>query len=107
MAWLYLVIAGLFETVWAVGLKYTDGFSRLGPSVLVIVAMAISVGLLSFAMKTLPLGTAYAIWTGIGTLGAVIYGILVWDEPATAVRLLFIAMILGGLIGLKAVASHA
>jgi quaternary ammonium compound-resistance protein SugE len=101
MTWIILILAGLLEVAWAVGLKYTAGFSKLMPSVLTLSAMAGSVGLLGLALRTLPLGTAYAIWTGIGTVGTVIFGILVLDEPASAVRLGCIAMIVGGILGLK------
>ncbi len=105
MAWVYLIIAGLFETVWAVGMKYSEGFTKLYPSLLVAVAMFLSVWLLGLAMRSLPLGTAYAVWTGVGTLGAVIYGIFFFGESADVLRLVFVAMILGGLIGLKAVSA--
>lgn len=105
MAWVYLIIAGLFETVWAVGMKYSEGFTKLYPSALVVVAMFLSVWLLGLAMRSLPLGTAYAVWTGVGTLGAVIYGIFFFGESADVLRLVFVAMILGGLIGLKAVSA--
>ena len=101
MSWIVLFIAGLLEVVWAVGLKYTHGFSRLVPSVITIVAMVVSMALLSWAMKTLPVGTAYAVWTGIGALGAVLVGILLFREPVTAPRLLFMALLLIGIIGLK------
>lgn len=105
MAWVYLIIAGLFETVWAVGMKYSEGFTKLYPSLLVAVAMFLSVWLLGLAMRSLPLGTAYAVWTGVGTLGAVIYGIFFFGESADVLRLVFVVMILGGLIGLKAVSA--
>ncbi len=105
MAWVYLIIAGLFETVWAVGMKYSEGFTKLYPSLLVAAAMFLSVWLLGLAMRSLPLGTAYAVWTGVGTLGAVIYGIFFFGESADVLRLVFVAMILGGLIGLKAVSA--
>ena len=105
MAWVYLIIAGLFETVWAVGMKYSEGFTKLYPSLLVAAAMFLSVWLLGLAMRSLPLGTAYAVWTGAGTLGAVIYGIFFFGESADVLRLVFVAMILGGLIGLKAVSA--
>lgn len=105
MAWVYLIVAGMFETVWAVGMKYSEGFTKLYPSLLVAVAMFLSVWLLGLAMRSLPLGTAYAVWTGIGTLGAVIYGIFFFGESADVLRLIFVAMILGGLIGLKAVSA--
>ena len=101
MNWLILMIAGLFETVWAVGLKYTDGFSRLWPSVFTLAAMAASVWLLSIAMKTLPLGTAYAVWTGIGAVGAVIAGIVFFGDAVTLPRLISVGLIIAGLIGLK------
>lgn len=101
MTWLLLILAGLLEVAWAVGLKYTHGFSRLLPSALTLAAMAGSVGLLGLALRQLPLGTAYAIWTGIGTVGTVIFGIVVLHEPASAARLLCIAMIVGGIVGLK------
>lgn len=101
MAWIILIIAGLFETVWAVALKYSEGFTRLWPSVLTVVAMAISVWLLAVSLKSLPLGTAYAVWTGIGAIGAVIYGIAVFGDPKDLLRILFIIMIFGGIVGLK------
>jgi len=101
MTWIILILAGLLEVTWAVGLKYTEGFTRLMPTVLTLAAMAGSVGLLGLALRTLPLGTAYAIWTGIGTVGTVIFGIIVLDEPASAVRLGCIAMIVAGILGLK------
>lgn len=101
MAWLYLLIAGLFEVAWAIGLKYTDGFTRLAPSVFTVVAMIASFVMLGLALRTLPLGTAYAVWTGIGTLGTVLLGILIFQEPADAVRLACIALIVAGVAGLK------
>jgi quaternary ammonium compound-resistance protein SugE len=103
MAWLYLLLAGLSEVGWAVGLKYTHGFTRTVPSLLTIGSMIVSLGLLGLALKTLPLGTAYAIWTGIGTLGTALLGILLFNEPATTARLLCIALIVAGLVGLKLV----
>jgi quaternary ammonium compound-resistance protein SugE len=106
MVWLVLVAAGLFEIGWAVGLKYTEGFSRLWPSVGTLAAMAISVGLLSWALRSLPVGTAYAIWTGIGAVGTAIAGIVLFGESASAARLLCIAMIGAGIVGLKLVTSH-
>ena len=105
MAWIYLVIAGLFEIGWAIGLKYTDGFTRLYPSVWTIAAMAISVIFLALAMKALPVGTAYAVWTGIGSVGTVILGIYLFGEPATALRLACIGLILAGIVGLKFTAA--
>ncbi|EHB39340.1 multidrug resistance protein, SMR family [Salmonella enterica subsp. enterica serovar Infantis str. SARB27] len=101
MSWIILLIAGLLEVVWAVGLKYTHGFSRLTPSIITITAMVISMALLSWAMKTLPVGTAYAIWTGIGAVGAAITGILLLGESASPARLLSLGLIVAGIIGLK------
>lgn len=103
MAWIYLFAAGLFEIGWAVGMKYTHGFTRLVPSVLTVASMAVSLGLLGLALKTLPLGTAYAIWTGIGTIGTVILGVVLFAEPADAVRLACIGLIVAGILGLKLV----
>ncbi len=105
MDWLILFCAGLLETVWAVGLKYTEGFSKLWPSVFTLAAMGASVWLLSLAMKSLPLGTAYAVWTGIGAVGTVIVGVLFFYEPLTLPRILSVALILAGLIGLKLFSS--
>ncbi|WP_037459713.1 DMT family transporter [Skermanella stibiiresistens] len=105
MAWIYLFLAGVFEIGWALGLKQTAGFTRVVPSVLTIGAMAISLGLLGLALRTLPLGTAYAIWTGIGTLGTVAAGILLHGEPATALRLGCVALIVTGIVGLKLASS--
>jgi quaternary ammonium compound-resistance protein SugE len=99
--WIVLVLAGLLEVVWAVGLKYTEGFTRLVPSAVTLAAMAGSVILLGLALRALPLGTAYAIWTGIGTVGTVIWGIMMLDEPANVARLVCIAMIVLGIAGLK------
>ena len=103
MPWIYLFFAGLFEIGWAVGLKYTHGFTRLMPSVLTVVAMTVSLFLLGLALRSLPLGTAYAIWTGIGTIGTAILGIVLFGEPAAALRLACIAMIASGIVGLKLV----
>jgi quaternary ammonium compound-resistance protein SugE len=105
MAWVILFLAGLSEVGWAVGLKYTEGFTRLVPSVLTIASMAVSFGLLSLALKTLPLGTAYAIWTGIGTIGTALLGIALFGESASAVRLACIALIVAGIAGLKLVSE--
>jgi quaternary ammonium compound-resistance protein SugE len=105
MDWIILFIAGLFETAWAIGLKYTDGFTRLWPSVGTLVAMIISVVLLGYAMKSLPVGTAYAVWTGIGAVGTVILGIVLFSEPVNVGRVVSIALIIAGIIGLKVV-SH-
>ena len=104
MAWIYLFFAGLFEIGWAIGLKYTDGFTRPMPTALTITSMIVSLGLLGLALKTLPVGTAYAIWTGIGTVGTVALGIFLLGEPATALRLGCIALIVAGIVGLKLVA---
>lgn len=101
MAWVILLVAGLFEVTWAIGLKYTEGFSRLWPSVLTLVAMAISVVLLSLALRSIPVGTGYAVWTGIGAVGTAILGIMLFKEPATAARLVCIGLIVAGIIGLK------
>ncbi len=102
MAWAILFVAGLLEVGWAVGLKYTEGFSRLWPSVLTIAAMVASMGLLGLALKTLPVGTAYAVWTGIGAVGTAAFGMLVLGEPATAARIGGIALIAAGIATLKA-----
>jgi quaternary ammonium compound-resistance protein SugE len=101
MAWLYLFVAGLLEIGWAVGLKYTQGFTKVVPSVLTVTAMVGSVLLLGLALKHLPLGTAYAIWTGIGTVGTAVAGMMLLGEPAGAMRLLCIALIVAGIFGLK------
>ena len=105
MAWVLLFIAGLFEVGWAVGLKYTDGFTRLWPSVGTATALVASMVLLASAVRTLPLGTAYAVWTGIGTVGTAILGIVLFREPATAMRLVCITMIVAGIVGLKLASS--
>ncbi|WP_431322316.1 quaternary ammonium compound efflux SMR transporter SugE [Rhizobium sp. YTU87027] len=104
MTWLLLVLAGLFECGWAIGLKYTDGFTRPIPTALTAVSMVISVLLLGIAVKTLPIGTAYAVWTGIGSVGTVLLGIWLLGDAATAPRLLCISMIVAGIAGLKATA---
>lgn len=101
MNWVVLFAAGLFEICWAVGLKYTEGFTRLWPTIGTILAMAISLGLLGIAMKSLPLGTAYAVWVGVGAVGTVLLGILLFGEPADAGRLISLGLIIAGLIGLK------
>jgi quaternary ammonium compound-resistance protein SugE len=103
MAWVILFVAGLLETGWAIGLKYTEGFSRLWPSVWTILAMVLSLILLSHALKSLPIGTAYAVWTGIGAFGTAVLGIVLFGEPATAARLISIGLIVSGIIGLKLV----
>jgi quaternary ammonium compound-resistance protein SugE len=104
MAWVYLVVAGVFEVGWAIGLKYTEGFTRLWPTLGTVGAMVISLGLLGLALKSLPVGTAYAVWTGVGTVGTAILGIALFQEPADAVRLACIGLIVAGIVGLKLVA---
>ncbi len=101
MAWFLLFLAGLFEVAWAIGLKYTEGFTRPIPSALTLAAMVASVVLLGIAMKSLPVGTAYAVWVGVGAVGTAILGIVLFAEPATAGRLLSLALIVAGIIGLK------
>ncbi len=103
MSWLYLFVAGLFEIGWAVGLKYTDGFSRLWPSVFVVISIAFSMVFLAFAIRELPMGTAYAVWTGIGAVGTVIYGIVVFQESSDPLRLICVGLIICGILGLKLV----
>lgn len=105
MAWIILLVAGLCEVVWAVGLKYTDGFTRLVPSVITVIGMVASVWLLAIAMRTLPLGTAYAVWVGIGTVGAFVAGVILFGESLGWLRLASVALIVAGLIGLKVTAS--
>jgi quaternary ammonium compound-resistance protein SugE len=101
MPWILLIAAALFEIVWAMGLKYTEGFTRLWPTVGTVATMIVSVILLAMASKSLPIGTAYAVWTGIGAAGAVIFGIVLFKDPATLVRLACVGMILLGVVGLK------
>jgi quaternary ammonium compound-resistance protein SugE len=101
MHWVILVTAGLFEVGWAIGLKYTEGFTRLWPTVWTVLAMVLSVWLLGIAMKSLPVGTAYSIWVGVGAVGTVILGIVLLDEPANAARFISVALIVAGIIGLK------
>ena len=101
MPWIILVLAGLFEVGWAIGLKYTDGFTKLWPTVGTVAAMAISLGLLGIAMKSLPVGTAYAIWVGVGAVGTVILGIVLFNEPTNPLRLVSVGLIVAGLVGLK------
>lgn len=101
MAWLLLVIAGLLEVGWAIGLKYTEGFTRLWPSLLTAGAMILSIVLLGIAMKSLPVGTAYAVWVGVGAVGTAILGIVLFAEPATAGRLVSLGLIVAGIVGLK------
>ena len=106
MSWLFLFLAGLFEIGWAVGLKQTAGFTRLVPSLLTVASMIVSLGLLGLALKTLPLGTAYAIWVGIGTIGTVIAGIWLYGEAAGLVRIACVGLIGMGIVGLKLTAAH-
>jgi quaternary ammonium compound-resistance protein SugE len=101
MAWIYLFIAGIFETAWAVGLKYSDGFTKLGPTLFTAVTMIISIYLLALALRTLPVGTGYAVWTGIGAVGTAILGIVLFNESREPARILCIVLIVAGLIGLK------
>ncbi len=101
MNWIVLLIAGLFEIAWAIGLKYSEGFTRLWPTVGTFAAMAISVWMLGIAMKTLPVGTAYAIWVGVGAVGTVILGVVLFDEPVNALRIGSVTLIIAGLVGLK------
>ncbi|MCM3732817.1 quaternary ammonium compound efflux SMR transporter SugE [Fictibacillus nanhaiensis] len=106
MAWIYLFVAGIFEIVWAIGLKYTNGFTKFWPSVVTVVGMIVSFYYLSQATKVLPIGTAYTIWTGIGAAGAVILGIILFNEPKTLLRFMFLAFVITGIIGLKVTAGN-
>lgn len=101
MAWIILLIAGLFEVGWAVGLKFTEGFTRPIPIVLTAISLVLSMGLLGWSVKTLPLGTAYAVWTGVGAVGTAIVGVVLFKEPATAARLVCLGLIVAGILGLK------
>ena len=101
MAWIILFVAGLFEVGWAIGLKYTEGFTRLGPSTWTLSSMLISVWLLGIAMKSLPVGTSYSVWVGVGAVGTVILGIILFDEAANPARLISVSLIIAGIIGLK------
>lgn len=105
MAWVYLFVAGLFECGWAIGLKYTEGFTKFAPSVWTIVSMAISIWLLSVAMKSIPIGTAYAIWTGIGAVGVAILGMVLFGESRAVLRLICLLFIITGIVGLKIVSK--
>ena len=107
MAWGILFAAGLFEIGWAVGLKYSQGFTRLWPSLATVGAMAVSLGLLGLALRTLPLGTAYAVWTGIGAVGTVLLGVVLFGESASAARLACVGLIVAGILGLKLLAPPA
>jgi len=106
MAWIILLIASLLEVAWAIGLKYTDGFTKLAPTVPTVAAMIGSMVLLSQAAKTLPIGTAYGIWVGIGAAGAATLGIFLFDEPHSAARIFFLALLLAAVVGLKATSGH-
>ena len=106
MNWIYLAIAGLFEVAWAVGLKYTEGWTRLVPSLITAALMIASFYFLSLALKSLPIGTAYAVWTGIGTIGAALLGMVLFDEPRDAVRIFCIMLIIAGIAGLKMTSNH-
>jgi quaternary ammonium compound-resistance protein SugE len=101
MAWMILILAGLFETGWAIGLKYTEGFTRFWPTVWTVLAMIVSLWLLGIAMRTLPVGTAYSVWVGVGAVGTVALGIALLEEPANAARLASVGLIIAGIIGLK------
>ena len=101
MAWLLLVVAGLFEVGWAIGLKYTDGFTRLWPTIGTVLAMVVSLGLLGIAMKSLPVGTSYAVWVGVGAVGTAVLGIVLLGEVANAGRLISLGLIIAGIVGLK------
>jgi quaternary ammonium compound-resistance protein SugE len=101
MAWFYLFVAGLFEVGWAVGLKYTHGFTRPWPSVGTLAALAASMALLAIALRSIPVGTGYAVWTGIGAVGTAVLGMLLWSEPVTPVRVLCLGLIVTGILGLK------
>ena len=105
MAWIYLVVAGLFECGWAIGLKYTDGFTKIVPSLLTITALVISFWFLALAMKTLPVGTAYAVWTGIGAVVVAIMGMILFDESRDIMRILCLLLIVSGIVGLKLVST--
>ncbi|WP_287371967.1 quaternary ammonium compound efflux SMR transporter SugE [Prosthecochloris sp.] len=105
MSWMYLIVAGLFECSWAIGLKYTEGFTRLVPTVFTVLAMIISFGFLSLAMKTIPVGTAYAVWMGIGAVGVVVMGMVLFGESHDLARVFFVLLIVTGIVGLKAVSS--
>lgn len=106
MAWIYLLIAGLFECAWAIGLKYTEGFSKPIATTLTVIAMAISFWLLSIAMRTIPVGTAYAVWTGIGAVGVAIMGMILFNESKDILRILCLLLIVSGIVGLKLVSDN-
>lgn len=106
MQWFYLILAGFFEVGWAVGLKFSDGFTKIIPSIFTVVTMAASLYFLSLSLKTLPLSSSYAIWTGIGTIGTVILGIIIFKEPISVVRIVCVLLIVAGIVGLKLVSSN-
>ncbi|GAA1355401.1 quaternary ammonium compound efflux SMR transporter SugE [Streptomyces beijiangensis] len=106
MAWVLLVVAGLLEVAWSIGMKYTEGFTRLVPSLLTGAGIVVSMFLLSQATKTLPIGTAYGVWVGIGAAGAAVYGMVMLGEPATAARIFFVCLLLVAVVGLKATSGH-
>lgn len=106
MAWILLVVAGLLEVGWAIGLKYTEGFTKLAPTIPTVLAMVLSLTLLSFAAKTLPIGTAYAIFVGIGAAGAAVLGIVLFHEPASTARIFFLMLLLASVVGLKLSSGH-
>jgi len=106
-AWVFLVVAGLLEIIWAIGIKYSEGFTRLWPSIVTIAAAWFSFWLLALAVKVLPIGTAYAVWTGIGAVGAALLGVVLFNEPATAARIICIVLIIAGIAGLKILGSDA
>ena len=105
MAWLYLIIAGIFEVIWAVALRNSEGFTKLQPAIITILAMAVSIYLLAISLKTIPLGIAYTVWTGVGAVGAVIAGILLFNESKEILKLLFIFLIIAGIVGLKIISN--
>lgn len=106
MQWFYLILAGFFEVGWAIGLKFSDGFTKIIPSIFTVVTMAASLYFLSLSLKTLPLSSSYAIWTGIGTIGTVILGIIIFKEPISVVRIVCVLLIVAGIVGLKLVSSN-
>ena len=105
MAWVYLIVAGIFECIWALGLKYTEGFTKLFPSILTLFAMGISIWFLSIAVKSIPVGTAYAVWTGIGAVGVAVSGMFLFGEPRDILRLICLLLIVSGIVGLKFVST--
>ncbi|NVO04153.1 MAG: multidrug efflux SMR transporter [Bacteroidetes bacterium] len=106
MAWIYLIIAGIFEVIWAVALRNSEGFTKLQPAIITILAMAVSIYLLAISLKTIPLGIAYTVWTGVGAIGAVIAGIILFNESKEILKLLFIFLIIAGIVGLKIVTTN-